>query len=185
MSYNPDVIKWNKTYGPKQSTSVGTQAPGVKAEHFTADGYNYVTKLTVNKAFPDIPGGADLRVGILAYTFPAGVHLVEYAGISIAFQQADGFVTADQPEVGLGTVIGTTAAATLSTTTEDILTGQVMNDCDGTPEVITLVVPDAGIVSLVGDVKAMFLNAADGWAANGEDALLATGTIWVKWTRMG
>ena len=185
MAYNTDVIKWHKTYGPKKSVSIGTEAPGFSAEHFTADGYHYVTKLTVNKAFPDIPGGASLGVGLLAFTFPAGVHALKFAGINIALTQTDGFVDADTPELALGTVIVEGAVATMSTGTwENILTAQVMNNCTGTAEVMTLVVPDAGIVSLAAGIKAVYLNIADAWASSGDDALLATGTIYLQWVKM-
>lgn len=186
MSYDPDVVKWNKTYGPKQGLSVGTEAPGFAAEHFTADGYNYITKLTVNKAFPAIAGGAALGVGLLAYTLPTGVQLKKWAGINISLTQTEGNVDADTPELSLGTVIVVGAVATMTTGTwEDILTAQVMNNCTGTKEVTTIVVPDAKIVSLVAGVKAVYLNIADTWAASGDAALLASGEIWLAWSRFG
>lgn len=186
MSYDADVIKWRKSYGFRQSTAVGTQAPGFEATHYTSDGYHYVTKLTVNKAFPAIAGGASLGVGLLAFTFPTGVHLVKFAGINVSLTQTEGNVNADTPELSLGTVIVVGAVATMTTGTwEDILTAQVMNNCTGTKEVTTIVVPDAGIVSLVGGVKAMYLNIADGWAASGDAALLAEGEIWIEWVKFG
>lgn len=184
MAYDPDVIKWNKSYGPKQGTDVGLEAPGFAAEHFTADGMHYVTKLTVNKAFPAIAGGASLGVGLLAYTFPTGVVLKKFMGINLVLQQTEGNVDDDTPELSLGTVIVVGAVATMTTATwENIMTAQVMNDCDGTAEVASIVVPDALIVSLVGGVKKVFLNIADAWASGGDVALGVTGTIWIEWTK--
>ena len=186
MSYDADVIKWRKSYGFRQSTAVGTAAPGFEPTHYTADGYHYITKLSVNKAFPAIVGGTNLGLGLLAYTFPTGVQLVKFAGINIGLTQTEGNVNADTPDLGLGTVIAVGAVATLTTGTwEDILTGQAMNNCTGTKEVISLVVPDAGIVSATGDFKTMYLNIADGWAASGDVALLASGEIWIDWVRFG
>jgi len=183
MSYS-DTMRWNKSYGPLTGDpTLGTSGVGISAKHYTVDGFHMVTKLTVAGTMPAVTG--TIGVGLLAYTFPAGVHSLKVVGISLALQQIGGLITADTPELSLGSVIVVGAVATMTTATwEDILTAQVMNDCDGTAEVKTLVSATAGhIVNEAAGVKAVHINIADIWA--GADAGMGVdGTIWLEWTRL-
>lgn len=186
MSYS-ETIKWNKSYGPLTGgPALGTAGVGCSAKHFTTDGFHITTKLTVAGTMPAIAGGAALGVGLLGFTFPTGVHSLKVVGINLALQQTEGNVDADTPELSLGSVIVVGAVATMTTATwEDILTAQVMNDCDGTAEVKTLVSATAGhIVNEAAGVKAVFINIADTWAASGEALMGVDGTIWFEWTRL-
>lgn len=182
MSYGKNINWRANGYGPEERIVAGTPGVGVTAEHFTADGHNYVTKLTVNGVLPAIAGGAALGVGLLAYTFPAGVHMVQATRLSLALTAADGNVDADTPEISLGTVIVTGAVATMTTASwEDILTAAIMNNCTGTVEE-NAALPSAGhIISQAASSKAVYINVADTWAASGEAAMAVTGEVWIAW----
>lgn len=137
--------------------------PGVAATGFTAvekpTGLNlrHVT-LTANTTLPAIAGGADLAVGKLAIT------------------KSEANITADTPDLGLGTTIASGAVAVLGGTAafENIMTGQTMNDCNGTAEVKTI---NTQLVIEAADAHTVYVNVADGWAANGDAAAALTGTI--------
>lgn len=148
-------------------------------EHGTL--YQRTTKITVTAAdVPDIAGGADLSVGILVYTFPAGVIQVRNAYMSMAIQQVDGNITADTPDVGLGTTIAAGANALLSDTSgaENIMTGATADDCDGTAEVASV---DTVLEIAAAGAHTVYFNIADGWAASGDANATATGTIIINW----
>lgn len=165
------------------SKNVGTPGTGVTAVE-TGDGNQHTTTLTVATTVPAIVGGTSLGVGNLIYTFPAGVIIVESAYISMAVQQTQGNITADTPELGLGTVIAVGAVSDLGTpaTFEDIMVGQVMNDCDGAVEVNCLQ-PTAGsnFVILVAASHLVHLNLADAWAASGDTGAGLDGTVVLNW----
>jgi len=184
MSYSENM-KWNKSYGPLTGRPVlGTLGVGVSAKHYTLDGFHILTKLTVNGVLPAVTGS--LAVGLLAYTFPAGVHSLKLARIALALQQADGTITADVPLLGLGSVIASGAVIVLNGTAgfDDILTEQAMDDCDGTVEDVTLIMPTAGhIVNEAAGVKAVYINAADAWTGT-ETACGVVGEVWLEWTRL-
>ncbi len=176
------ALKWGK-YGPRSGFRLGTTGVGIKADHYTADGKNIVTKLTVNGVMPAVTGS--ISVGLLAYTFPAGVHMLKATRIALALQQADGLVTADQPEIGLGDTIGSGANTQLSSVaaSENILTGQVADDCDGTVEDKTILQATAGhLVNEASGTKTVYINVADAWAG-AEAALGVVGEVWLEWTR--
>ncbi len=183
------LIKWQGYgLGPRKRMALGTLGVGVTADHFTTDGHNIVTRLKVAGVMPAIVGGTNLGVGLLVYTFPAGVHSVKVARIDIALQQVDGNVTADTPKLGVGSVIATGAVTDLTGTAgfDDILTEQTMNDSDGTKEDKAIVMPTAGhIVNETAGVKAVHVNAADGWAASGDATLGVAGDVWLEWTYFG
>jgi len=183
MSY-ADVIGWHKSYGPRSGLAVGTSGVGVTPKHYSVDGKHFITKLTVNGVLPAVTGS--IGVGLLAFTFPAGVHSVKVARIKLALQQADGLITADTPEIGLGSVIASGAVAVLNGTAgfDDILTEQTMTDCDGTETDVTLVMPTAGqIVNEAAGVKAVYINAADAWAG-AEAACGVVGEVWLEWVQL-
>lgn len=159
--------------------NVGAAATGVTATEY-GDGATHRTVLAVNTTLPAIAGGANLGVGKLLYTLPAGAIIVEGAYMSLAITQTQGNITADTPDGGLGTTIASGAVALLSGTAafENVLTGQTFNDCNGTAEVKTVT---ATLVVESGDAHTVYFNVADGWAASGDAAATLTGTVVLLW----
>src|SRR5688572_1308268 len=106
-------------------TNVGTvtTAATTSAVEY-GNGRDHFTVLTLtNFAIGTSGDNASLALGAKFYSFPAGTILVESAtivgGITAAIS-----ATTDTPEVGIGTVAATGAAATLTTATwEDIIDG--------------------------------------------------------------
>lgn len=144
----------------------------------TPEGYR--TRVTCNTTLPAIAGGADLAVGKKAVSLPAGKRLINGSGIDLALLQSEGNVTADTPDLGLGTTIASGVVAVLGGTAafENILTGQTMNDCNGTVE-STQVTTQLAIAAA--DSHDIYVNVADGWAASGDAALGLTGTFEFWW----
>ena len=145
------------------------------------DVYRRTSVITLsNVTLPAIAGGANLAVGMLVYTLPAGEAVIRDASMSVAIQQVDGNITADTPDVGLGTTIASGAVAVLSGTAafENILTGQTASDCNGTATVGTVDTPL--VIATAGD-HTVYLNVADGWAASGEANGTVSGTIILNW----
>jgi hypothetical protein len=168
----------------RSTLNTGTAATSVTAVEY-GDGFSHNTVLTVTTAdVPDIAGGADLAVGILLYTLPAGKVAIDSAYMSMAIQQVDGNITADTPDVALGTVIGSGAVATLdgTATFENIMTGQTAGDCDGTATVALVQTP---LNVLTAGAHTVYLNIADGWAASGDANATASGTVILQWRRLG
>ena len=156
----------------------------VEADHCAVDGYNIVTRLTVDGVLPALTGS--LAVGLLLYTFPAGVHSLKVARMKIALQQTDGNITADVPLIGLGDLIASGAVIVLNGTAgfDNILTEQAADDCDGTVEDKTIVVPTAGhIVNEAAGRKFVYFNAADAWTST-EATCGVSGEVWLSWTRL-
>jgi len=168
---------------PLTSVNVGTASTGVTAVEY-GDAINHTTVLTISSTLPAIAGGADLAVGKLLYTLPAGAELIESAYMSVALTAADGNIDADTPDVGIGTVIGSGAVAVLggTATFENIVTGQTATNCTGTATV-KATAPTAGVDLEIATAAAhtVYLNVADGWAASGEAACPVTGTVILNW----
>jgi len=182
MSYATD-LDWRKSYGPKPGFSIGTTGVGIVADHFTVDGYHILTRLTVTGVMPAVTG--TIGVGLLAYTFPAGVHRLLAGRIKLALTALDGVIDADTPELSLGDTIVVGAVATMTTAAwENILTAQVMNNCTGTVEDKALLqVTAAHLVNEAAGTKTVYINMADIWAG-AEAACPITGEVWLDWVRM-
>lgn len=171
----------------RTAANVGTSAATSVVEY--GDGINHVTVLTATAlAFPDVADNAASAVGDLIYTFPAGDIVIEYAYVNIALT-IDDAVQTDTPDVGLGTVIGTGAVATLDTTGEfeDIITGQLSGAIDGTNFVNVAGLPSVGAPLYIeaADAHTVHVNAADTWANTTTQGLTYTGTVVIKWAYMG
>lgn len=166
------------------TNNVGTAATGSTVLHY-GDGINMRAVLTVDTTLPAIAGGANLAVGKLLYTLPAGANLIKSAYMSMAITQTDGNINADTPDVGLGTVIASGVVAVLggTATFENIITGQTAANCTGTATVKTSA-PTAGTALAIetGDAHTIYFNAADGWAASGDAGALLTGTVIIDYT---
>ena len=155
---------------------------GFEAETWGDKG-QYHTRITMNSAFADIPGGANLAVGKKMFDFPAGEIFVERSSMSVALKYTDVAVTADTPDLGIGTTIASGVVAVLGGTAafENIITGQTMNDCNGTVETISV---DTPLVIAAADSHSVHVNVADGWAASGDPGLLVSGTLDIFWQRI-
>jgi hypothetical protein len=169
--------------------SVGTVPAGVTAVHY-GNGSHITTVLTLaNVDLGAIAGAGAAATGALIYTFPAGVHVHEVSYMSVGVV-GDLAVQADTPDFGIGSVIASGANALLSdvgATCEDYITGQTLNDVNGTAEVAMTVATAGALTGIslnaAGDVKAVHLNIADTWAA-ASAALLASGTVVLKWNKI-
>ena len=161
---------------------VGSPGSGVTAREY-GDKYNHTTVLTVQSTFPAIAGGADLAVGKLIYTLPAGACIVGPSRMKVAINGAAA-IQADTPDIGLGTVIASGAVAVLggTATFENILTGQTMTDCDGT-ETDAAVTTELAIAAAA--AHTIYLNVADGWAATGDAAADVNATVVIQWKYQG
>lgn len=161
---------------------VGAPSAAVESIVERGDRSHHTTVLTVNSVLPAIAGGASLGVGKLVYTFPAGAIIVRGAYMAMSIQQVDGHITADTPDVGLGTTIASGANALLSSVgaaAENILTGQTAADCDGSATTKTV---DAALVIEAGGDHTVYFNVADGWAASGDAGALIRGKIILDWS---
>ncbi|HAH11513.1 MAG TPA: hypothetical protein DCL48_15575 [Alphaproteobacteria bacterium] len=158
---------------------VQEQAAGPRAETFANAGRRTVIDLT-GLTLPAIAGGANLGVGRKIFTFPSGAIKVIGSSISVALKQTQGNVTADTPDLGLGTTIASGAVALLSGTAafENVLTGQTVTNCNGS---VTSTAVATELLILSGDSHDLYLNVADGWAASGEAAMIVSGTVTVTW----
>ncbi len=177
------AIRWGK-YGPRSGFRLGTTGVGVHADHYTADGKNIITKLTVNGVMPAVTGS--IAVGLLAYTFPAGVHALKVARIALAFTAADGNNDSDAPLIGLGDLIGSGAVVVLNGTAgfDNILTEQTKTDCSGTVDDKSILVPTAGhLVNEAAGRKYVYINTALAWSG-AEAAMPVTGEVWLEWSRL-
>lgn len=167
-------------YGMVKGTA-GTNCQVVEG----GDKRNRWVEIAVGGTLGAIVGGANLAVGNLIYTLPAGEVIVRGAYMSIALDESDGNITADTPDVGVGTVIGSGAVALLNGTAtfENIITGQTASDCNGTASTVT-VSKDTGLVIATAGAHTVHLNVADGWAASGEAACSVSGTVVLEFSVM-
>lgn len=168
------------------SANVGAASAGVVATEY-GDGMHHTTLLTLASLAVGTPNaGNNLAIGVQVYEFPAGVHAHKYSYLSLGLLQ--GGNDTDQPDLGLGSVIGAGAIAVLNGgTMEDYITGQTWTaTCDDTAQAAGPLGAKAGILTGIslnkaGDEKSVFLNVADGWHAGVTGDLAATGTIILVW----
>jgi hypothetical protein len=196
------VVDASKDYaGTRHETSAGnrlttgnvgtvtTGATTVAEEH--GDGFWHITKLTCT-AFAVGTGadGADLAIGASLYTFPAGTIMVENASLVGIFDQASHGTITDG-EVGIGTVIGSTAVDTIgevAATSENILWGDagvLSTYVLGTTVVQASSLANVGIGTLTilsAGVHIAYLNIAATWPnIAAAEAVTFTGVITLKW----
>ena len=164
---------------PLTAINVGTAGTDVTAVE-QGDSIHHKTVLTIAADFPAIAGGAALAVGNLIYTFPAGAINVRATYMSLSVTQTEGNITTDTPDMGIGTVIGSGVVSVLggTATFENLLTGQTMDDCNGTTEVKTVA---TSLVIEAADAHTVHLNIADTWAASGDLAAAIAGTVIIEW----
>lgn len=166
-----------------QVDGLGTANTGTTAVEY-GDKKHRTVVLTVSTTLPAIAGGANLAVGKLLYTLPAGACIVKAAKLSVAVTQSQGNINADTPDIGLGTTIASGVNAVLSANAafENILTGQTAANCTGTATVKT--VADQVLVVETAGAHTVYLNVADGWAASGDAAAVVAGTVVLEYVLM-
>jgi hypothetical protein len=176
--YNPLVYETGPVPG---ALNAGTSVREYKA------GNQFSTVIDINTTLPAIAGGANLGVGKLLYTLPAGICIIDSASMSVGITQTQGNINADTPDVGVGTVIASGAVALLSGTAtfENIITGQTAANCTGSKTVATTI-PTAAVPLVInsGDAHTVHLNVADGWAASGDAAAILRGRVVLNWRHM-
>lgn len=165
--------------------------PSYMSSELVGDGRNMTIALAFksNAALGAIAGGAALGLGKLVYTFPAGEILVNSISMNVGIKQTQGNITADTPDLGIGTTVAAGAVATLDGTAafENIITGQTMTDCDGT-KTLYVNVPNGAVPFKIatGDNHTVYLNVAATWtqgaeAPYGDAGALLQGEIVINW----
>jgi hypothetical protein len=172
------------------STTVAVES-GNDVDHFT--------KLTMTSFLIGTSGDAtNLAIGAKFYTFPAGDIVVKDMVIFGKFTAAIS-VTTDTPEYGVGSVIGSGAVTTLSTTLEDYIDGGAAGGVVGGTAVLPNVAGDTFVLKGMLAASTMgvwiktsgglshdlFLNVADGWAnVAAAGPVTFTGTITFNWRKV-
>lgn len=168
--------------------NTGTAGTGTTATEF-GDGYHHLTQLAMAGVLPDIAGTVAEAEGLLVYTFPVGVILIDSIHMDVGITQTEGFINADTPDVGVGSTIASGAQALLSgvgATAEDYVTGQTAANCTGTVTDKSTEATGGGATLLeAADGHLVHLNVADTWAANGDAAAILSGNIWIAWRFLG
>jgi hypothetical protein len=161
----------------------GTPETGVTAVHY-GDGVNVTAVLTLTNVPLTVGSSENLGVGALIYTLPAGACLIRDAYMSVGLSGVS--ATTDTPEVGLGTVIasGVVTALNGTATFEDIITGQVAADTNGTATVKGAGPTAAAPLEITtAGAHTVHVNAADGWGANADADGLLNGTVVISYIR--
>jgi len=160
--------------------NAGTVGTNVTAVEY-GNGMQHTSVLTLASVdVGAISGAVDEAEGALIYTLPGGAIIVKAAYMTVGLTNTDTTVDADTPDMGLGTSIGTGVQALLSGVagSEDILTGQTVNNVTGTAEVKTIA--NQILVIETGGAHTVHLNIADGWAGS-ETMVVADGTVVLEW----
>ena len=113
---------------------------------------------------------------------PAGPIVIHSANIAVGLTLTTGTPTTDTPEVGIGTLIGSGANATLGAVgagAENILGPATINDIAGTVENLTSM---GGLVIETADAHIVHLNIADTWADVDNTAATMSGTVVLNWS---
>lgn len=156
-------------------TGQSVQEGGTSARH--------TTKITlVDFDLGAVAAAADEAIGALLYTFPTTGDIIVHKASIVGSLQGQAAIAADTPDFGLGTVVAEGAVSVLSGTAtfENIVTGQTLPDCDGTQFIVHTAPTAGGDLALTKGTNAIYMNAADGWAAASSD-LLFSGTVWIDW----
>lgn len=144
----------------------------------------HITAIDLAEVSLIVPAGAAaLCLGKLIYTFPAGDILIKSCSIALSLSTAGSTVTADTPDLGIGTVVGTGAVATLdgTGTFENILTGQTINDCNETVELVGV---DTILAVATAGAHTVYLNIADTWAGAEATGVQVAGRVVIEWVNL-
>jgi len=172
--------------------ALGTPGAGTVTAVEHSDGKDVTTVLTLSDFVVGALAGAaaNLGIGNILYSFPAGQHFELVSSFSSIVLTAAG--TGVATDTGLGSVIASGAVAVLdgTATFEDRLTGQtITTDAAGGTAVSALTAATAGIgtgisLNVAASVKDVFLNSAGLWNVDNTGNLTASGTVVLKWTIM-
>lgn len=194
--YNTTLGAWEVYNGSAWGPAGGTVGASTVVASEYGNGVDRLTVLTLTSFLIGTSGdNANLALGAKFYTWPTGVNiLVESAALSGGVTAAIS-VTTDTPEVGIGSVVATGAAATLTTGTwENIMdggaSGSSVDAAAVAPDVAGTVFHKKSLTTVTPIIKAsggaardLFLNVADGWAdVTAAGAVTFTGKIILKWT---
>jgi hypothetical protein len=166
------------------TATAGSVGTGVTAVEYSADGINFTTVLTLTAVSITIGDNAALSMGALIYTLPAGDVAIKASSCSVGLNLTTGTPTSDTPEIGLGTVVGSGANATIGavgTTSEDIMEGVVMADIAGTAKAN---MDQRPMDMLAGAAHTVYLNFADTWADVDDTTATADGTVTLSWSKL-
>lgn len=177
------------------ASGVGTVGSSAVVPVESGDAATHVTDLTItNLTLGQVAnGGETLAFGGLLYTFPAGTIVVKTIHFNIGLSSPDSAgMNADTPDVGVGTLVGSGANATLNlvgAAAENILTGQTFADVTGTATDVLSPLAGAGPILNIesGDAHVVYLNAADAWADPGTGnpgTVVANGTVSIEWVKL-
>lgn len=144
----------------------------------------YVTKLILtNLPLGSIAGAGDEAFGIKLGDLPSNYVAVEATLGSFKLNNADGNITADTPEIGLGTTLAAGASATLGATENNLL-GLTAADVNNTVADGSSFGGSSPFISTPVDTKDVYLNIADSWAG-AESNLTISGNIVIKYITTG
>lgn len=168
---------------PTTSMLVGIADNGSAIEYLSG-----VRKVVINLEdlnLGTIIGAGGAAVGAEFYTFPDGDIIVHGASMKdVALTETDGNVTADTPDLGIGTTKAEGADSALSDTpaTENIMTGQTAANVNGGNN-NAVVAANVTIPSTTASAnRKLYLNAADTWAGEESVGIIANGTISVLYS---
>jgi len=169
---------------PTTALNVGAAATGVTAVEY-GDGYNHQTKLTFTALTVGSPvGAANLAIGVLAYTLPAGALQGDSCNVSIALADvsAGALDVADTPQLGIGLLIGSGAQATLNgvgATAHNYLAAAAVAGCAAAYTDVYLASSVARVALPAATAHLVHLNASCNWTGAG--TIKASGTIILNW----
>jgi len=178
---------------PTATAGTVTTAATTTAQEYMFGDIHY-TKLTLtNFAVGTGADAADLALGAKFYTFPAGTIMVVSSSVVGIFDQASHGTITDG-EVGIGTVVGSTAVDTIGevgATSENILWGDagvLSTYVLGTTVVQASSLANVGIGTLTilsAGVHDAYLNIAATWPnIASAEAVKFTGTITLEWRKI-
>lgn len=179
----PTADKW------LTASSVGAAGTGCVAEEH-GDAVYHITKLTCTAVAMGTGGdNADLAIGALVYTFPAGAIMIMDGSVKGIFDQAS-HGTIPDGEIGLGTVVGSTAVDTIAevgATSGDIMRGQAISSYVLGTTVATVgstPVTTGGITVIASGAspRTVYLNLAATWPdIAAPEAVTFTGVVTFRW----
>jgi len=171
---------------PATVVNVGTigTATGLTVSEY-GDGVTHQTKITLAATPVGTPvAAANLAIGVLVYTLPAGAIMIEGCNVSVALADVSvgALCIADTPNLGVGLLIGSGANATLNAvgaTCHNYLAEAAVAGCAALYTDTYLASSVAKVALTAALAHTVYLNAADGWAGAG--TIKATGTIVLNW----
>ena len=171
---------------PATVVNVGTigTATGLTVAEY-GDGITHQTRISLAATPVGTPvAAANLAIGVLIYTLPAGNIVMDSCNVSVALADVSvgALDIADTPNLGVGLLIGSGAQATLNAvgaTCHNYLAEAAVAGCAALYTDTYLASSVARVSVTAATAHTVYLNAADGWAGAG--TIKATGTILLNW----